>query len=71
MSLFANAAGIMPEIVPVLLRGHSGMAAEVPAEVGGIVKMQPGGDGLDRHVRVDEAAFDFGDGLAVYQLLRG
>lgn len=47
------------------------MAAEVPAEVGGIVKMQPGGDGLDRHVRVDEAAFDFGDGLAVYQLLRG
>ena len=47
------------------------MAAEVPAEVGSIVKMQPGCNGLDRHVRVDEEAFDFGDGLAVYQLLRG
>ena len=29
MSLFANAAGIMTEIVPVLFRGQSGMAAEV------------------------------------------
>ena len=33
--------------------------------------MQPGRYGLDRHVRIDETAFDFGNGLLVYQLFRG
>ncbi len=46
------------------------MAAEVSAEVGGIVKMQPDGDGLDRHAGrltaggLPESATNFDRGIS-------